>query len=118
MGQYGLTDPEEMANFIQCHVKVEEEDFGKVRVKREDLKNPTASSIADSAMAALTNPDLIYPIMADDDDFMGDVGATAEEASTDMVEAVDGTSDAGGDGAGMVTNSNSFSWLFTIKHGV
>ena len=73
LGQYGLTEPEEMATYIQCHVKVEEEDFGEVRVKREDLKNPAAasSSIPDSAMAALTNPDLLYPIMADDE-FMGE----------------------------------------------
>ena len=84
-------------------------DSGEVRVKREDLKNPTASSIPDSAMAALAHPDLLYPIMADDD-IMGDIGAA------DMVEAVDGRSDEGGDGAGMVTNS--FCWLFTIKHGV
>ena len=106
LGQYGLTDPEEMATYIQCHVKVEEEDFGEVRVKREDLKNPAAasSSIPDSAMAALTNPDLLYPIMADDD-FMGAVEAAPAATSRDLAEAADERSDAGGDVAGLVNNS-------------
>ena len=107
LGQYGLTEPEEMATYIQCHVKVEEEDFGEVRGKREDLKNPTAaasSSIPDSAMAALTNPDLLYPIMADDD-FMGAVEAAPASASRDLAEAADERSDAGGVVAGLVNNS-------------
>ena len=42
LGQYGLTDPEEMATYIQCHVKVEEEDFG------EDTENLAEAAVLDA----------------------------------------------------------------------
>merc|ERR1719419_361938 len=55
LSQFGLS-PDQMASYLQCNVKVEDEDFGEVRVKRETdnlLKNDNG----------LNEVDLLYPII-------------------------------------------------------